>query len=131
MHGVCKKAYILPQDRQLLLDTCGYIPKGYEALLTDPMSERSDKPRSITTKEATLWADPTACASPTPVKNYVCMHTLADVVSNTGIVDTKRIQPIAEYPGVWKVTWGLPITFTIPPGYYVDRYALEGVYVNY
>ncbi len=130
-NGTCTKAYVLPADIEAVAKECGYFPKAYRAKLADPLSRKSTRTRSVTTREVTFWPDAFTCDYPLKSKQYVCMFTRQDFVRYTGVKDMKRIHKISGYKGVWQVTWGDPITVSVPPGYTVDYYSIHGVYVNF
>lgn len=131
VNNACKKAYILTTEQDVLIKECGRIPKAYQAMLTNHFLEKSKEPRTVVTTEATFWPDAFTCDYPLESKAYVCMFTLEDVLKNTGISDKTRLRQLKEYKGVWHLQWGKPITITVPPGYFINHYSFEGVYVNY
>lgn len=132
----CIKAYVLMSEKQWLLDQCGFIPAEYESQFDDPLSRFTNVSREVVTKEATYWPESVSCADgyqPTPERPFSCLKTMAEFATGVGLADTTRVATVAgfPYPGIWKVTWGEPVRLTVPPGYLVDHYAINGIYVNY
>ena len=134
--GVCKKAYLLQHEVDLTTVECGLNLPELNAVKDDPLHRISNQSRTIVTPEATLWPHPDACAdwfTPTEEQPYVCLITTSEAMSLTGMTDIHRISRLPDYPypGIWKIANGDPTTITIPPGYVVDYYALEGIYVTF
>lgn len=134
--GVCKKAYVLKTDSDYLQQECGYIPEKYQEQLVDRFLLKTNFSRSVWTQEATFWPDPESCAdyfSQSSEKPYICMRTIDEVMKYTGISDINRIATLPDYPfpGIWKLQAGLPVKINVPPGYIINHYSFEGIYVNY
>ncbi len=51
----------------------------------------------------------------------------------TGVKEEDRFTALSDYPypGIWKLKAGLPVNITVPPGYIINYYSFEGIYVNY
>jgi hypothetical protein len=133
-NDVCKKAYVLITDVGLIKQTCGALPAGYTAKFDDPYSRKANFPRSVKTIYATFWPDPGSCGNnffPTPEKPYVCMKTITDVLKETGVSDADRFSQVDNLTGVWHLKEGSPVTITIPPGYFIQYYSFQGIYVNF
>jgi hypothetical protein len=135
-NGICRKAYILKHETDILKKECGYIPSGYESQLEDEFVGIANKSRNVWTTEATFWPDPESCSDyfqSTSNKPYICMKTIKDMAKYTGISDLNRIKSLPEYPypGVWVMTKGDPVKITVPPGYIINHYSMDGVYVTY
>ena len=93
-----------------------------------------DKERTRKTSQALLLPRAYGCDEkfePVYGQKYVCLKTLDDVVSYTGITDVARIRPIENIKGAWGLKFGRPQTITVPPGYGIEYYSFEGVYVDY
>lgn len=127
-NGVCKKAYILKTDIDLLKNKCGYIPKKYEKDLDNDFSRKSNISRTTKTIEATFWPDPNSCSAGYKGP-YICMRNASEFSKFTQIKLSSRVKDIEN--GVWRLEKGLPITITVPPGYFIQYYSLEGQYINY
>lgn len=135
-NGVCKKAYILQTDAQLLINECRNIPENILEKVDNELLRKTNYKRTVKTTEATLWPDTKSCSDEYVVDMqhpYVCLKSIDDVVRETGITDKSRIATIKEFParGVWKIKRGTATTFTIPPGYIINHSALTGSYVNF
>jgi hypothetical protein len=136
VNGICKKAYVLKTDVQKLLDECKSIPDSYKSALENEFLNIANYPRTLTTVEATFWPNPEACDKnfqPSTDKPFPCMRTVQEVMKATGIKDEDRITTVPNfaYPGIWKMTFGDPIEITVPAGYIVNHYSIDGVYVTY
>lgn len=131
--GICKKAYVLKNEKQKLIDQCGFVPSSVENKFEDDFLKIASYPRTLKTLEATFWPQPDSCGEALNGSNFVCMKTVDEVMKYTGISDSNRIKTLPEYPypGIWKLTFGDPVTITIPPGYIVNYYAVTGFYVDY
>jgi hypothetical protein len=133
-NGECTKAYVLLTDAAFLEKECGPIPESVKEKLDNPYRRKANFGRGVTTTEATFWPDPGSCAPdffPTNEKPYVCMKTVVDAVRETHVKDVNRFENLDGLTGVWKLKRGEPVIINIPPGYFVDHTALEGIYVNY
>lgn len=135
-NGVCKKAYILSTEAELLRQECGEIPAGFEEVLDNKFTRITNYQRQATIYEATLWPEPESCAEyfqPTDAKPFVCLKTIADVQEVTGIKDRNRITTLPDFPytGIWKIKPGDPIEITLPPGYIMHHHGIEGEYVTF
>lgn len=120
-NGGCRKALVLKTNLSPLMHECGYMPTHEE--LYNPYLTPTTYARPITTKVATLWPTDDSCRS--------CLSTLEDAMKATHIVQPRRLKKIGTEEGVWQVAWGVPITFTVPPGYIVHYYPLDPYYVNF
>lgn len=133
-NGECKKAYVLITDVDLIQQTCGNIPSGYADKFDNPYLRKANFSRTVKTMYATFWPDPGSCGSnffSTPDKPYVCMRTIADVLKDTGVNDPDRFSSVDTFPGVWHLKEGTPVEITIPPGYFIQYYSFQGMYVNF
>lgn len=133
-NGTCIKAYVLKTDEERFKAECGSIPKQYQQAFDNEYKRKANYRRKIVTTEATLWPDPASCAPdyrPYGERAYRCMHTIDEAMNYTYVRDPKRIFQVDAFDGVWRVEKGNPVTITIPPGYVIDHYSFEGVYVNY
>ena len=134
--GMCAQAYVLLSQKELLLDQCGWIPQQYAAKFDNSFERVANYERTIVTKEATYWPDPNACDpnfKPSQLQPYQCLHTREQFLSAADLTNERRLKTLPEhpYPGVWKVTWGEPVELTVPAGYSINYYSLDGVYVSY
>ena len=98
--------------------------------------KKANYSRTIYTKEATFWPDSESCGEyfiPSKENPFVCMQTLDDVIKNTKVEDKNRFTTLEDYPypGIWKLKWGNLVKVTVPPGYIIDYYSLDGDYINY
>ncbi len=134
VNGKCKKAYILLTDVDAVTKTCGPLSQQYQGKFDNDLLRKTNYTRKVKTREATLWPDPGSCVPdylPTPNKPFICLHTQAEVLKYTGIINPERIYNIDKATGVWKIKQGDPFELTVPPGYIVNHYSFEGVYVTY
>lgn len=135
-NGQCVKAYALMTDEEQLKIECGGIPEAYQIQFDNSYVRLANYSREVVTKEATFWPEPGACAdgfTKTEQKPFQCMRTEGEFLKLTGLLDASRLAkvPNFDYPGIWKVTWGVPVKLTIPAGYIINHYAMNGVYVDY
>jgi hypothetical protein len=133
-NGACKKSLTSKSSSGWLIPECGYIPTQYNLILEDEFKRKANYSRTITTTDVVFWPDIEACDKPnfsSEISHYVCMRTAMDVVKLTGVTDLKRIEPFGDTPGLWKVTYGPSLPIIIPPGYIVERYEREGIYIDY
>ena len=134
-NDLCTKAYVLRHERGKAIETCGYIPQKYLKEFEQSKELKDiDKERTVKTTQALLLPRAYGCDEkfePVYGQKYVCLKTLDDVVSYTGITDVARIRPIEDIKGAWGLKFGRPQTITVPPGYGIEYYSFEGVYVDY
>lgn len=132
--GVCKKAYVTYTDVEKLTTECGFIPEYAQNLLDNDFLRKSNTDRMLLTTDVTLWPDPGSCGPSYRTGDsgpYVCMKSVSDVTTYTGMQDAGRIRQVDSYDGVWRIEYGDPVRITVPPGYIAHHTALTGVYVNY
>ena len=133
-NGNCTKALAFPTERAVLEKECGFIPPGYETDLDNPFTRIAPNARTVTTTEATFYPAEGACAwdfKPTDAQPFTCIRTLEDAVKMTGVRDTARFTEVAKDSGVWQIKWGPKVTAVVPPGYVINHYSFDGIYVNY
>lgn len=133
-NGICKKAYVLITDQTKLINECGFIPLKDQNKFDNPYLSQASFSRSTITTEATFWPDVNSCENwyqKDPDHPFRCLKTLADVQKFTGISDLSRIHQVNNYTGVWRLEPGLPQKITVPPGYTIQHYSLDGAYVDY
>ena len=133
--GICTKAYVLLHERGKAIKECGYIPQEYERFfiqsdkLKDIETTRKVKTTRALLLNRTYGCDPTF--KPLYDQPYVCMRTAEDVIRYTGVTDITRIKPLIGIPNGWEISWSTPLTITVPPGYGIEYYSFEGIYINY
>lgn len=133
-NGKCKKAYVLIGKTDKLLEGCKFIPTQFKKQLENPYLTVTNYARKAQTTEATFYPADGICAwdfKPNSKKPFICVRSLDDVKTYIGVDDPGRFEADKDHVGVWKMKWGKPVTVTIPPGYIVNHYSFEGVYVNY
>ena len=131
-NGKCKKAYILPTQKDILVKLCGSIPT--DLVFINEFAKPQAITQKVLTAEATLYPADKSCAydyTPTLEKPYICMKTLEDVTKYTQIEDEDRWIKVKNSFGAWTLKWAKPIEISIPPGYIVHYYSLDGRYINY
>lgn len=129
----CKKAYVLKTKTDKVIQECGFIPEKYSNKLKNEFLMRADFSRKVITTEATFYPADEACAwdfEPSQEKPYVCMRNIQDVVAYTGLKDEGRFEKGDSF-GVWRLKWGKPTEITVPAGYIIHHYSLDGTYVDY
>ncbi len=132
----CKKAYVLITDKDKVEAECGKIPAKYDAAFDNSLLRIANYPRKIKSLEVTFWPEPSSCDQyyvPSKEKPYVCLRTREEFIKATGLQDSTRLTtvPNFNYPGVWKITFGSPLEITVPPGYIVNHYSVDGTYVDF
>lgn len=128
----CKKAYVLKTATQDTLRECGAYPKSHLSNLSkNDLLRVANYPRLVKTPEATFW--PISCAWEyiEPSSHFVCMKSATDFMRYTGVTDPTRFEKVAGHEGTWKIHYGVPIELTVPPGYYINHYSLDGFYVSF
>lgn len=135
-NGRCIKAYVLITELDTIEAECGSVPQQYRKEFDNPQVRVANYERVLVTKVATFWPEPSACAdgfSKTDSKPYECMLSEVEFLRLTGLLDATRLSkvPDFEYPGVWKVNWGEPVKLSVPAGYIINHYSLDGIYVDY
>ena len=129
----CKKAYVLKTKTESLVKECDFIPEKYLPKLKNEFLIRTDFSRKVITTEAIFYPADAVCAwdfEPSEENPYVCMKTIEDVVAYTGLSDEGRFEK-GEGFGIWKLKWGKPTEITVPAGYIIHHYSLDGIYVDY
>lgn len=135
--GKCKKAWVVITEKDRLIKECGSIPEKYVGQFDNEFRRKSKEPREVTTFIATFWPDPVSCVKeyfPSEKNPFICMRTLADAVKLTGITEADRFAKLKgyeNYEGIWTLKLGSTLKFTVPPGYIIDHYSFDGVYVTY
>ncbi len=134
-NDICTKAYVLLHEKAKAEAECGYIPAAYLEAFDQPKELQDiDIMRSIKTTQALFLPRSYGCDEtfiPEYGQEYVCMRTIEDVISYTGITDPSRLRPIEGLEGGWEFTWGPPQEIQIPQGYGVEYYSFDGIYITY
>jgi len=131
-NGDCKKAYILINRTQKAINECGFIPNRYLGALDNEYKRIMPYSRKTMALEAEFYPADGICAwdyVPKKEKPYQCIKTLEEFMKLVPGIDKNRL--VAGKNGVWKLTFGKPTLIEIPPGYIVDHYSTNGIYVNY
>ena len=118
-----------------IVDACGYIPAEYEKeFVQSKKMTNIETERKVKTTRALLLPRSYSCDpsfEPVYDQPYVCLKTTADVIRYTGITDVARIRPLKDIEDGWEISWGRPQTITVPPGYGIEYYDFNGIYINY
>jgi hypothetical protein len=131
-NGICKKAYVLLNRSQKLINECGYIPSQYLPQLDNEYKRIMSYSRKTMAIEAVFYPANGMCAwdfVPTKEKPYTCIRTVQDFMKLMPGAEVARIEE--GYGGIWKLLYGKAIQIEIPAGYIVDHYSTTGIYVNY
>lgn len=132
-NGKCIKAYVTTGNADFLKSACGSFDSSYTSRLADQFRKPSDAFRDLVTTEATFYPKDGTCAyevNPSPENPYVCIRNIHDVARLVGIDDQGRFEQLSG-PGSWHMKWGKPTRIKLPPGYIIDHYSLDGIYVNF
>ena len=134
--GKCVKAYVLITDKERLESECGQIPDKYLDGFDNAFLRHANYKRTIVTKEATFWPYPDACADwfvKSIQQPFECMRSIEGFMELTGLTVANRIVKVQGEgsQGVWKLSWGDPVKLTIPEGYIINHYSIDGLYVNF
>jgi hypothetical protein len=125
---VCVKAYILVTDAKMVEDECGTLDAELAEKLENPYLRRTNYERAVVTSEAAFFPDPQSC-----IEGYsgpfTCITSELRAAEAFGLPNGERLEEIAT--GTWKLTNGVPVRVTIPPGYALDHFTYEGQYVTF